>query len=334
MVTGRPLLNADGPLTKPLRVWWINAEDPQDEIARRFHGAAKHFGVTNEQIGGRLFTDSGRDQEFVIARQEGRDLKIVEPFVEDMVAEIRRREIDVVIIDPFVSTHEAQENDNGAMQRVAAAWVRVADEGNCCVELVHHVSKNQGEVTADSARGGGAFKDKVRSMRVFNVMTPAEAEKAGVEEPRSYFRVDFGKVNMIASGNSQWRRFASVNLMNGRGLAKTGDEIGVVEPWKWPSPDDIADRQAAARAAVVADVPAETLAGIKIRLQHSDFKADPKGKPWAGDLLVDLSVATDKREAKGMLEAWIEAGELEVVDLYDAVSRKQRNFIKPAAAPT
>lgn len=149
----------------------MNAEDPHDEIGRRFHAAAKHFNVTNDQIGGRLFTDSGRDQEFVIARQEGRDLKIVEPFIDDMVNEIRRREIDVVILDPFVSTHEAQENDNGSMQRVTAAWVRVADEANCCVELVHHVAKNQGEVTADSARGGGAFKDKVRSMRVFNVMT-------------------------------------------------------------------------------------------------------------------------------------------------------------------
>ncbi|MGO4482609.1 hypothetical protein EFD55_07970 [Rhizobium pisi] len=77
MVTGRPLLEPDGGLIKPLRVWWVDAEDPIDEINRRFHGAAKHFQVTNEQIGGRLFTDSGRDQAFVIARQDGRDLKIV-----------------------------------------------------------------------------------------------------------------------------------------------------------------------------------------------------------------------------------------------------------------
>ncbi|MBY3515723.1 AAA family ATPase [Rhizobium laguerreae] len=329
MVTGRPLLDPDGPLTKPLRVWWINAEDPQDEIARRFR-AAKHFGVTNEQVGGRLFTDSGRDQQFVIARQEGRDLKIVEPFIEDMVAEIRRRDIDVVIIDPFVSTHEAQENDNGAMQRVTAAWVRVADEGNCGVELVHHVAKNQGEVTADSARGGGAFKDKVRSMRVFNVMTQAEGEKAGVDDPRAYFRVDFGKVNMVASGHSLWRRFVSVPLMNGSGLAKTGDEIGVVEPWKWPSADTIAERAASARAAVVADVPAETLAGVKVRLEASDYKADQRAKHWAGNLLIETGIADGREQAKAMLAAWIDAGELEIVRMKDA-SRHESDFIKPVA---
>jgi len=331
MVTGRPLLDPEGALIKPLRVWWVNAEDPVDEINRRFHGAAKHFNVTNEQIGGRLFTDSGRDQSFVIARQEGRDLKIVEPFVEDIVSEIRRREIDVVIIDPFVSTHEAQENDNGAMQRVAAAWVRVADEANCCVELVHHVAKNQGEVTADSARGGGAFKDKVRSMRVFNIMTQTEADKAGVEDPRAYFRVDHGKVNMVASGRSQWRRFVSVPLNNGRGLVKTGDEIGVVEAWRWPSADVLADRAAEERQAAVAGVAAETLHGLKARLLASDYKADQRARYWAGNLLVELGVARDKDHAKAMLAAWIEAGELEIVRMKDA-SRHEADFIKPVAA--
>ncbi|MBX4993846.1 hypothetical protein ABID08_006536 [Rhizobium binae] len=330
MVTGRPLLDPEGGLFKPLRVWWVNAEDPVDEINRRFHGAAKHFNVTNDQIGGRLFTDSGRDQSFVIARQEGRDLKIVEPFVEDIVSEIRRREIDVVIIDPFVSTHEAQENDNGAMQRVAAAWVRVADEANCCVELVHHVAKNQGEVTADSARGGGAFKDKVRSMRVFNVMTHAEAEKAGVEDPRAYFRLDHGKVNMIASGRSQWRRFVSVPLGNGKGIVKTGDEIGVVEAWRWPSADVLADLAAEERQAAVANVPEQTLAGLKVRLNASDYKADQRAKYWAGNLLVELGVAIDKDQAKAMLAAWIEAGELEIVRKKDA-SRHEADFIKPVA---
>lgn len=335
MVTGRPLLDPDSGLFTPLRVWWINAEDPQDEIARRFHGAAKHFGVTNLQINGRLFTDSGREQQFVIARQDRKDIKIVEPFVTHMVDEIRRREIDVVIIDPFVSTHEAPENDNSAMQRVAAAWVRVADEANCSIELVHHVAKNQGEVTADSARGGGAFKDKVRSMRVFNVMTQSEADKAGVEDPRSYFRVDFGKVNMVASGSSQWRRFVSVPLMNGRGLVKTGDEIGVVEPWSWPSHDDLAERAAEAKAAAVADVPRHLLDGLKVRLANSDYKQHEQGRPWAGELvaeLLHLDAKADRATIRDMLDAWTAAGELEIVMIPDA-HRKPKAHIKPRAAP-
>lgn len=334
MVTGRPLLDPDGPLTKPLRVWWINAEDPQDEIDRRFHAAAKHFSITNEQIGGRLFTDSGRDQSFVIAKQEGRDLKVVEPFVADLVAEIQRRQIDVLIVDPFVSTHEAQENDNGAMQRVTAAWVRVADEANCCVELVHHVTKAQGEVTAESARGGGAFKDKVRSMRVFNVMTKEEAEKAGVDNHRSYFRVDFGKVNMVASGSSSWRRFVSVPLGNGKGLFDKGDEVGVVEPWRWPSAEDLGQLRVQKRNSVVADVPSETLAGIKNRMRNGAYKYDAKGRPSAADLMVELGVAHDRKDGQKMVEAWVSLGEFEVVNRHCDVARKPRDFVEPVFAPT
>lgn len=302
MVTGRPLLDPNGPLTKPLRVWWINAEDPQEEIDRRFHAAAKHFGVTNEQINGRLFTDSGRDQQFVIARQEGRDLKLVEPFINEMVAEIRRREVDIVIIDPFVSTHEAPENDNGAMQRVAAAWTRVTDDANCNIELVHHVAKNQGEVTADSARGGGAFKDKVRSMRVFNSMTKEEAEKAGLDNHHGYFRVDFGKVNMIASGKSQWRRFVSVPLGNGKGLVKTGDEIGVVEAWRWPS-----------KSEVTAFVTPEELHALKRKIDGCNCRDSVQSTEWAGykvaeALQLNMSIPEEKRKVRRMLDAWKEAG--------------------------
>lgn len=228
MVTGRPLLDPDGPLTTPLRVWYVNAEDPVDEIDRRFHAAAKHFRVDANQIGDRLYTDSGRDQDFVIMRQNGRELKVCEPFVEQMVAEIERREIDVVIVDPFVSTHEVPENDNTAVQRVVKAWTEVADRANCCVEVVHHVVKNGGEITADSARGAGALKDKTRSLRVLNPMTEAEAEKTGIDDPERYFRIDLGKFNMTAKGHSGWRRFVSVPLGNG-GTFSPGDEIGVVD---------------------------------------------------------------------------------------------------------
>jgi|GEM_PF-6420109 len=334
MVTGRPLLDPDGPLTKPLRVWWINAEDPQDEIDRRFHAAAKHFSITNDQINGRLFTDSGRDQSFVIAKQEGRDLKVVEPFVADLVAEIRRRQIDVLIVDPFVSTHEAQENDNGAMQRVTAAWVRVADEANCCVELVHHVTKAQGEVTAESARGGGAFKDKVRSMRVFNVMTKEESEKAGVENHRSYFRVDFGKVNMVASGSSSWRHFVSVPLGNGKGLTDNGDEVGVVEPWRWPSAEDLGQLRVQKMNSVVADVPAHILAGVKNRMRSGAYKYDAKGRPSAADLMVELGLAHERKDGQKMVDAWVSLGEFEVVNRHCDVARKPRDFVEPVFAPT
>ncbi|AEH77529.1 ATPase-like protein [Sinorhizobium meliloti SM11] len=270
-------------------------------------------------------------------RQEGRDFRVCEPMVADMLAAIRENRIDVIVVDPFVSTHEVPENDNNLIQRVAKAWRRVADEGNCSVELIHHVTKGNLEITADSARGGGALKDAARSVRTINAMTREEADKAGLDDPRGYFRVDFGKFNMVAAGNSQWRHFVSVPLMNGQGLVKTGDEIGVVEAWRWPSRDAVAMRAAAERASLVADVPAETLAGLKARLGASDFKASDQANNWAGKLVgeffdLDVQDKDSRRQVKAMLAAWIDAGELEIVQIQDAY-RRVSPHIKPVAAP-
>ncbi|ESY19178.1 MULTISPECIES: AAA family ATPase [unclassified Mesorhizobium] len=334
MATGRPLLGPDGPLGRKLGVWYINVEDPRDEIERRFAAAALHFGITNEQIDGRLFTDSGRDHEFVIMRQAGKDFKVCAPLVNAMVAEIKANAIDVVIVDPFVSTHEVPENDNSAIQRVAKAWQLVAERGDCCVEVIHHVVKGAEEITADSGRGGGALKDKARSVRTINGMTQAEATKAGVEDRREYFRIDLGKVNMTKSMRSQWRRFESVGLGNG-GTFSQGDSVGVVVPWCWPSADTIAEKAEAARVALVADVPADMLAGIKVRLHSSHYKESPQAGNWAGKLVAEifsLDAKADREQIKAMLAAWIDAGELEIVDIMDAY-RHLKPHIKPAAAP-
>lgn len=335
MVTGRPLLDPDGPLGRKLRVWYINVEDPRDEIERRFAGAAMHFGITNEQIGGRLFTDSGRDHEFVIMRQVGKDFKVCTPLVRAMVAEIKANAIDVVIVDPFVSTHEVPENDNSAIQRVAKAWQLVAERGDCCVEVIHHIVKGAEEVTADSGRGGGALKDKARSVRTINGMTQAEATKAGVEDRREYFRIDLGKVNMTKSARSQWRRFESVSLGNGSGMLSQGDSIGVVVPWRWPSSYVLAERVAETRRAAVADVPEDMLAGLKVRLHASHYKESAQAKNWAGKLVAEifgLDPKADCEQIKTMLAAWIDAGELEIVEIQDAY-RHPKPHIKPAAAP-
>jgi hypothetical protein len=336
MVTGRPLLDPDGPLGKKLRAWYVNCEDPTDEIERRFAAAAKHFGITDEQIDGRLFTNSGRDHEFVIMRQVGREFKVCEPFVDAMATEIKANAIDVVIVDPFVSTHEVPENDNSAIQRVAKAWLKVAEKGNCGIDVIHHVVKGSEEVTADSGRGGGALKDKARSVRTINPMSAEQAAKAGVDDRRAYFRIDLGKVNMTKSTRSQWRRFESVNLGNGKGLAKTGDSVGVVVPWRWPSADSLAGRAEAERAALVADVPADQLAGIKVRLDNSDHKAHELAKHWAGNLVaevlgIDLKAEGERKRVKDMLAAWIDAGELEIVTLKDH-NRRDAQHIKPACA--
>lgn len=327
MASGKPLL---GEIPRQRRrVWAINLEDPAEEIDRRVMAAAVHFKLCRDDIEGYLWTDSGRDQRVVVARTEGRDIKIVEPVVQALIAEITARKIDVLIVDPFVSTHGVPENDNGAIQSVAEQWVRVAHEANCSVELVHHVRKSNGqEATADDGRGAGALKDKARSVRVVNSMTRDEAEKAGIpdDQIRRHFRVDFGKVNMVASASSAWRRFANVSLGNGAGPLDPADQIGVVEQWRWPSPDD-----------VKAELPDGAFEALLRKLECGNYRESDQAIQWAGDavaevLRLDPKQPDDKRRIKGLLRSWLQSGDLQTVVKHDH-KRVDRKYIVPAAAP-
>jgi hypothetical protein len=234
-VSGKNLLGVHPP--GRLRVWLWNLEDPQEETERRIQAAALHYKLAADDIGDRLFVDSGRDQPLVIATatRNGGAL-IVAPVVENLVAEILARKIDIIKIDPFVSSHKVPENDNGAQDTIVKEWGRVAERGNCAVHLVHHTRKSGGssEMTAEDARGGKALVDGSRVTRVLNRMTEDQAAKAGVENHRLYFRAINDKANLQPPADaSDWFKLISVNLNNGP-MRGPGDNVGVVTAWQWP----------------------------------------------------------------------------------------------------
>ena len=140
MVTGRDLLGHTPP--QPLTVWTFNLEDPLEEMDRKLAAACLHYEIKPEEIDGRLYVDSGRDQRMVVAKQTRDGVTIVQPVVDSIVDELVRRKIDVLIVDPFVSCHEAAENDNPAIDRIAKEWGRIAGQANCSVHLFHHTRKS------------------------------------------------------------------------------------------------------------------------------------------------------------------------------------------------
>jgi RecA-family ATPase len=104
-----------------------------------------------DDVDERLFVDSGRDQRCVIATETEYGARIAQPVYEQIKAQLLERKIDVLIIDPFVSSHEVSENDNRAIDAVVKAWGRLADECNCSINLVHHVRKGNGQEATPTA---------------------------------------------------------------------------------------------------------------------------------------------------------------------------------------
>jgi KaiC/GvpD/RAD55 family RecA-like ATPase len=314
LVTGRSILGQsvrDG----PHRVWLWNLEDSGEELTRTVTGAMMHWGINEADIGERLFINSGLDGEQLCLATQTRDdgPRIVAPVVEALKAEIRARKIDVLVVDPFVSSHMVSENDNMAIDMVAKQWANIAAETNCAVLLVHHTRKTNGqEADAESARGASSLTNAARSVLVLNRMTTGEAKVFHIpdDERRFYFRVTADKQNRAPPSKANWYKLAGVFLDNG---PEGGDSVGTVVPWT--PPDN------------VESVSPDQLREVQRRIDEGAFRLDQKAVPWAGDVIADVfnintSSQAGRRRVKSILDGCIARGDLVVEERFSE-SRKR-----------
>ncbi|WP_299911600.1 AAA family ATPase [uncultured Paracoccus sp.] len=318
MATGRPLLGAAPP--EPLRVWWWNGEDPADELERRVAAACKHFDIGAGDYGDRLFVDSGRDLPISIASIGARGLKVAGPLIESLTAAIRAEKIDVLVIDPFVSSHTIPENESSAVNAVIEQWRNIANATGCAIELVHHVNKaaamNTDAAGIYGSRGAGALIDGIRSGRYLSRMTNDEATRLGLEAPEQYFRVESGKQNLTPLGKAAWRRMVGVPLHNGTDHWPEGDVIGVCVAWTPPEAlDGITEGDV--RTALAA-----------FRARRDPARLDQKAGDWAGYVIAEAlgldpgrGLAAKEQtgpqkaaraQVRGLLKEWLRQGLLQV----------------------
>jgi len=327
IASGRALLGVKPP--QRLKVWVFNAEDPRDEMERRIMAACIHYNLKPEDVEGHLFLDSGREQELVVALEDKKTgVKIQEPIVEAVVEQIERNGIDVMIVDPFVSTHGVNENDNGAIDKVAKLWAQIADYTNCAIDIVHHLRKvADREATVEDARGAVSLIGAARSVRVLNRMSEEQATEAGVDraERFSHFSVTHGKSNLSPlSSKLDWRKLVSTPLGNGRGLTKPQDFAPVVTEWKWPSADEVAG-----------DLTADQRAAICAAVSASDYKSSPKAKNWVGKAVayavgLDVEDASNKGRISTLVKALMRDGTLIEVEDRDPIRREMTTFVRAA----
>lgn len=323
LATGQALLDKtvwDG----PKRVWLWNLEDSLDELARLIEAARLHWRISADDIGGRLFVDSalsGSELKMAVEDREG--FRIIRPVIDALVAELLAREIDVLIVDPFVSSHSVSENDNGAIDAIAKEWARVGVRANCSIVLVHHTRKlGGGEATAEGARGAIALVGAARSVIALNKMTPEEAGQLGIEgeDRRRYFRAYDDKNNRTPPAEeSDWYRLASVDLGNGP-IGGHGDSLPVVLPW---SPPDAFD-----------GVTLDHLRRVQDKVAACDYRKDPQSPDWVGEAVasvLDLDVsdrkARDAARVKKLLRKWVENGVLVEASGKDE-KRRERMFVR------
>ncbi|EYD77113.1 hypothetical protein Rumeso_01372 [Rubellimicrobium mesophilum DSM 19309] len=301
IASGRDLLGEG--FVKRLRVWIINLEDPIEELERRVTAAMIHHGIRPEEIAGHLFL-SGREDGLCTAVMTREGLQIVRPALDEIEAKIRAEGIDVASIDPFISSHQVPENDNGAIDKVAKEWAAVATRCNCAIEIVHHTRKLNGEESSsESGRGASSLVAAARSGRVLARMTEKERAEAGVtDDPATYFSVLRDKTNQAPPGKRVWRRIASVDLGNGDMVG-----VGVVERWTWPDTFE--------------GMGVQDLLAVQRALDGKGARYSDKTEDWAGHIVAEtlgLDAKDDKKRISKLIDTWIGSGALVKVDLRDA----------------
>ncbi len=241
-----------------------NAEDSDVEQCRRLSAALRQWEACPDDLQGRITRAIPAEGARLFAEGPDRAL-IPTPALAELETYIKYFGHSVLIIDPLAEVHPSDENSNGAMNAVCAAFRGMAQRLNIAVVLVHHTRKGAGTAApgdADVARGGSSIIGAVRTALTLSTMSEADAQSFGLPTDRAnrsnYIRLDDAKANYSAIGDARWFEKVAYDLDN-------GEHVPAAVPWTPP----------AAKTASVADL--DTLAAA--------VKAGtPAGEPFSAKL--------------------------------------------------
>lgn len=299
---GRDLLSEG--VYDPGNAWIYNLEDPDTELYRRLKAAMIGHNVSFGDIEDRIFMDSGRDRPLVIARAMRDGTVIAWPQVPALIAEIKARNVHLLVVDPFVRSHRVEENHNDQIDFVAALWASIADASDCSILLVHHFKKGGVSGDAGAFRGASALIDASRAAVTLSTMATEEASRLGIPEKErwQYVRVDNAKLNLAPPpDDALWLKLSGVSLDNATDT-RQADNVQTVQRWEPPSP--------------WAEFPMSMVTRILDRLTKGPGNSEQyyltggTSERWAGQVVMAESGKTVD-QAKAIIAAWKRSGLIE-----------------------
>lgn len=207
----------------------INNEDDLVEMYRRLYAVMKAFKIQRSELDGKLFLYSGVDKAFLMVTRDNHGRLAAHRYSE-IKREILQNNIGLLIVDPLVETHEAEENDNKEMSFVMRTFRQLANECDAALMIVHHTNKTSAATSVGfagkqhSSRGASAVGGVARVVQTIYEMNGQEAEEYGVDNPYDYVRLDDAKANLSAKRKDpRWFKKHVVDLEN-------GDQVAVFKP--------------------------------------------------------------------------------------------------------
>lgn len=213
----------------PVKVLTYNVEDDADEQRRRLSAALRPFGRFPRDIAGKIVRCGPAGVGTLIERDMSGQISLT-PAWDGLKALIAEHQPDIVMMDPLVELHTAEENDNTALRLVIAYLRELAQECRCALILVHHTRKGATAGDMDAIRGAGSLVGAARAAFTVTPMSEEEAEALAISsvQRRSFVRVDSVKGNYAPAQAADWHQLQEYELDN-------GETVAAMIPWTPPA---------------------------------------------------------------------------------------------------
>ena len=319
LATGRRLLGYH--VFERTAVWYLNLEDDPDELNRRVAAFRMVHDIPWQQIRGFFYVHGGRKRPVCMAKVGDDGSTIVFPDRDEIMRGAELRNIGSIWVDPFIKSHELDENSNPQMDAAVAAWTAVAEEVGCSVGLVHHVRK--GAATGiEAARGAKGMTDAARVGLLLTAMSAEEGGEIGIakEDAHRFLRLDNAKANMSPAGAAMWFEMVERNLGNGTKLYPAGDTVSALRRWSRPTAWGSLDRY------TLGVIFTELRAGPGDGEQFTLSRAGRDAPRWVGSVLMRVASVNDAQAATVVTE-WNSNGVVVAAEYFSKQQRKSRTGI-------
>jgi KaiC/GvpD/RAD55 family RecA-like ATPase len=209
-------------------VMLLMLEDEPNEVKRRVKACVMHHNFDEGKVGANLVILS-QEQRLTMAAVDTNQAVAVD--YDKLRDAIKLFGTQVLIVDPFVQTHQMNENDNQQINFVADLFRSIAKECHIAVMLVHHTRKGaEFGARGENARGASALKDAARNVRELRLPTPNDVRDLNIEPTKAseLIIVDHTKANYTRLADLRYLRKVIVEVRCG--LIET-ETVATVEPY-------------------------------------------------------------------------------------------------------
>lgn len=314
VITGRrDLLNMHSFVQGP--TWYLTLEDDIEELERRIAAAIIEHNVNADTVDGQLYVN--HPNLTLLTTDPRTQAALLTDDLDALIAQIREHDFRLVVIDPLIKAHHANENNNEHMNALVTAGNHIAELTGAALLLPHHFRKGgNSDGTRDASRGASALIDGARLALNLLPMTAPEAQELNLDDAERYVRLVNAKTNMAPKGDLGWLELTPVQLGNTttHPAYPAGDTVQTLKPWQPPTL--FADLSHDILSAIFADLGADNA-------NHSPSK---HASNWAGNV-VRRHANKSSRQAATIIETWITNAVLAIEEVTTDGRKNRRRVV-------